>query len=126
MLRSSHPPPVSSMASQMAASVTIAAMKRHCTRRGGRSSLISRSTAKAATRCACLELHSRANADGPRPPRNDEGTRAASARREATEFVAFVEDVRSEHLEAVPRPVEAREQVDQRRRMELALEEIGI
>src|SRR5690348_13183798 len=126
MLRSSQPPPVSSMASQVAASVTIAAMKRHCTRLGGRCSIMRRSTAEAAARCAALELHPRANAYGPRPSGHYEGPRAASTSGLSADVDSLVEDVRAEQLHAPFRPVQPGKEVDQGRGVQFALEYVRV
>src|SRR6476469_8093643 len=118
-----------SIASQIAVRVMSAAMKRHGAARARTGSVMGASNQDvggAFHAASILEFHSRSNAEGPRSARYHQRPRAASAGRRPAEVDALVEQVADESLDVPPQPVEACVEVDQGRRLELALEHVRI
>jgi len=73
-----------------------------------------------------LEFGSYPQSNGSRPSRNHKGARATSACRLPAKVDPFVEDVFPEQLQIPFWPVQPGKQVDQRRRMQRALEDVGV
>src|SRR5258708_12009406 len=121
MARSTRPAPRRSIASQMAASATIAAANLQCARIRDGCSPIER-----ASLAFSLEFHPGSDADRPGLPGHDQSTRATAAGSLPTDIDALVEDVRREQLDAPLGPVQAGEQVDQRRRTQTSLEHVRL